>query len=598
VGVPIAVDRDLVTVRAVARAAAAAVGLGAPQQTRFATAVSELARTSLAARGGGALEVAITADHGVRRLEATVADRGGRGGPPGPDDDAGPAVARRLADHFTADATAAGGLRVTVGMDLSAAPSHDAATLAAWRGALAEVVGRSDLDHLRDRNVEMTAMLDRLNAEMERAEAAMAEAAAARRAAEEASGYKAAFLAHLSHEIRTPLHAILGFARLLEDTTLSEEQRELLEPIRTSGLHLRSLIDDTLDLSKIEAGRLELEARPLDVRRCVQEALDLVAVQAAARRIELVAAVGAEVPGAVVGDETRVRQILVNYLSNAVKFSQGREVVVTVTASPPGAEVGAPVELCVSVRDHGVGIPPEAQDRLFQAFTQADPATTRTFGGTGLGLSINRSLAELMGGRVWFESEPGVGSTFSATMVLPVAAPRPVSATAPAAAPAAPPAAAVAAGAGEQPPVGDPARAPAAGTDRPRGAADAPLPRLRVLLVDDSEPSQDIGRRMLTSLGIRCAVAVNGREAVSAVHGQPFDVVLMDLDMPVMNGFAATRAIRDLGAAVRQPWIVAVTANAIHGERDRCLAAGMNDYLAKPVDRDRLRAALRDVPVQ
>jgi signal transduction histidine kinase/ActR/RegA family two-component response regulator len=563
VGLPIAVDRDLVSARAAARAAAQAVGFATPQQTRFATAVSELVRTALFVLGGGELQLAITTDPGGVRLDATVIDRKRRKSAVDIDTDAGIAIARRLTEHFETTTDVTGGTRLTLGIALPRGRPFDQATIERWRDQLVEVVGRTDLDHLRDRNVEMAAMLEQLEAQIERAETAVAEVAEARRVAEAASASKAAFLAYISHEIRTPLHAILGFAELLHDTELTADQLELLEPLRTSGLHLRSLINDTLDLSKIESGRLELEGRPFEIRGCVDEALDLLAAQAVTRRVELIAVVDRAVPAVVIGDETRVRQILMNYLSNAVKFSRDAAVSLHVTVTPAGDAA----ELCFEVRDRGVGIPPEMHDRLFQPFTQADATTTRTFGGTGLGLSINASLAGLMGGRVWFESEPGTGSTFFATVVLPVG-PSSVD----------------------------------AGSDGHHIVRRSPpgdeLPPMRVLLVDDSAPSQDVGQHLLASLGIQPAIAANGRQALAVVQTEPYDVVLMDLDMPIMNGFAATQAIRSLGTAVHQPWIVAMTANAMHGERDRCLAVGMNDYLAKPVDRERLRAALHSATAQ
>jgi signal transduction histidine kinase/ActR/RegA family two-component response regulator len=383
----------------------------------------------------------------------------------------------------------------------------------------------------------------------------------AKEAAVAASKAKSEFLANISHEVRTPMNAVIGMTHLLLDTRLTPEQLELVETVRTSGDAFLKLIDDILDFSRIEAGELALEIEEFELRETIEAAVNKVIPKAIAKNLDINSRIEEQLPNKLLGDVKRLRQILDHLLDNAVKFTEIGEINLTVTGRLLSEYQ---IELHFKVKDTGVGIPEERMDQLFESFSQLDSSSTRRYGGAGLGLALGKQLCQLMGGTLCVDNNTSPGSTFHFTVVMEVSI---------------------------EPLLDNSAKPATAPVTAPK--IQRTLQNLRILLVEDNLTNQKVAQLILKRMGYTADIANNGLEAVQAVEQHVYDIVLMDVQMPELDGLEATRRIHERWRLEQRPYIIAMTAHALQGDRETCLAAGMDDYIAKPVKPEVLSTAFK-----
>ncbi|WP_238475089.1 ATP-binding protein [Azospirillum cavernae] len=424
---------------------------------------------------------------------------------------------------------------------------------------------------LRDAQNQLTKLAAETFALAEDLDRAREEADEARIAAENASRAKSRFLAMMSHELRTPMTAVIGMGDLLMGTPLSDQQKTFVKTLRSSAETLLSILNDVLDFSKIEAGQLALEEIDFSLHRLIDDVVQLFLVRAAAKGLSLSASIAEDTPRHVRGDPTRLRQILFNLVSNAIKFTERGGVEITVwspdapISDPKGDGAASPITLRFEVHDTGIGMTPEQQGRLFGAFVQADASTSRKYGGTGLGLAICKRLVEAMGGEISLSSAPGEGAIFRFSLLTRASE-------------AAPP-----------PELG------ARSTLTVTPSASVSTVSLRLLLAEDNDVNRMLITAMLTRLGHRIDAVVNGLEAVEALQESDYDLLLLDMEMPVMDGRATAKAIRCMNSPVSRIPIVGISADALPEHRDGHMTAGLDAYLTKPIEWDHLNAVILDL---
>jgi signal transduction histidine kinase/ActR/RegA family two-component response regulator len=430
--------------------------------------------------------------------------------------------------------------------------SRSAGLLLAAAAVWGVIVWRSRLLQRRNRQLEQAVLQRTAELESERAKVWKE-----KMRADEASQAKGRFLATMSHEIRTPLNGVIGLSRLLEGMPVPAEAQELVQMIRSSGDALLRVINDVLDFSKVEAGKMDLEVAPFNLRRCLEESVWLFRAAAAEKNLRLACELAPDLPAYVAGDDTRLRQVVLNLISNAMKFTSSGEVALSAAVA---RQDETSYSVTIEVRDTGIGITPDQLPRLFSSFDQADASISRRYGGTGLGLAISKRLVELMGGTIDVQSKPGEGARFRFTVRL---------------------------GHAEQ-------------SAAPRKVPPPPVNanQLRVLVAEDNVVNQRVVLMLLKRLGVNADLAADGAQAIACVMENRYDLVLMDVEMPGVDGVAATREIRSRVPVDRQPVIFGLSAHATTGYRDLCLGAGMNGYLTKPLELEKLRALIVELAGQ